>query len=562
MKVWFEGDCNVTYLAKKFQKTFDIDVEDGGFDGISANLLNKNSQLNQSEEKDYLIVCLFRSFQQFEKPIGSAEWKVELSDKLASYASAIEGFAQTNPHTEVVVFLPVLNPLTAKLMHMAAAPQDSPKRFCDDVVAKMGMNLSSSRNINLIETELFVLQKGFNTLFDDRLNRLTSSPFSDQGLQFFSNLTSDIISALSTPRKKLIICDLDNTLWNGIVGEDGPHGIRCDSSTIGRPHYDLQLYLKSLMGSGFVLAISSKNNMQDVEEAFSTNKHFPLKLDDFSVHSVGWHKKDQGIRDILEDLSLGEDSAIFIDDNEMECEWVKSQLGGVDVINFDPNDLTTFSRLLENKDVWKLRINTEDITRVESYKSNKEIKALEENADTFEEFIKGLNIELSIESLNDRNFERAFELIHKTNQFNLSLERTKRSDLAKALDRDKLFVFCVSVKDKFSDYGVMGVVLVAHDPNAFCISNFVMSCRILGRDIEKFILQSVVSKLTHLDPEKLITSVFREGPKNAIVKGFYDCNSFVVVKQKNTNGVVKEYCYDKAKSQTSPIPVKISFIGE
>ena len=333
------------------------------------------------------------------------------------------------------------------------------------------------------------------------------------------------IELFFTKRKKVLVLDADNTLWGGIVGEDGVEGIKCDENYPGILYKRFQEQLKEISDSGIVLTLVSKNNFDDVKEVFDKRK-MPLKWEDFLIKKINWTPKSQNIKEIASEINVGLDSLLFIDDNPFEIEEVKESIG-VDGI------LLTQENILEILDDIRLKaitITKEDRAKLEQYKSEQKRAEVFSKVDSIDDFIASLNIQINYWINNKNQLKRITQLINKTNQFNLTTRRYTESEVEQMMQKDKVFSF--QVEDKFGDMGIVSVVIVKDGE----IDTFLMSCRVLGRKIEEQIMKIVLENSSLPLKARYIKS-----PKNAQVKELYERLGFRLLSQNESE---KEYIKD------------------
>lgn len=307
-------------------------------------------------------------------------------------------------------------------------------------------------------------------------------PYNKEFIVEFSNLLLDTLVFLTNEEKKVIILDCDNTLWNGILGEDGINGVFCDKNVKGNIFYQFQRFLKAKKTEGFLLCLCSKNNESDVKEIFE-NKNMPLRWNDFILKKVNWEEKYKNIIEISSELNLNESSFIFIDDNEFELNSVKSFTNVNAIFNFR-NSYEAFLKITENFAFKRKKILTDDIKKTESYLALIERSNKQNSTSNFEEYLKSLEINLNILENDVNDFDRLSQLTQKTNQFNLNKKDYSKQSLYDWISRNNL-IFSLKLSDIYGDYGTVGLLLIEKVANKeYSVSNFIMSCRALGKKVE------------------------------------------------------------------------------
>lgn len=342
------------------------------------------------------------------------------------------------------------------------------------------------------------------------------------------------IDSIALKRKKCIVLDLDNTLWGGVLGEEGISGIKIGGDYPGKAFAFFQKSLLQLSKSGVILTVCSKNNESDVSEAWDKNPFMVLKKEHFAAYRINWTDKATNIKELAEELNLGLDSFVFVDDNPTERELIKQMLPMVSVPEFpaQPYELPMFFKQLV-EDYFKVySVTEEDKKKTEQYKANAARAQAQHSFADFEAFLKSLNIQITIEAANEFNIPRIAQMTQKTNQFNLTTKRYTDADV-KGFLAQGWKIWCISVADRFGDNGITGCIMV----NGNEIDTFLLSCRILGKGIENAFIKKVLTLLKE-SGVALINATYLPTAKNAQVKDFYEKCGFTCTKE--TEGM-KQY---------------------
>lgn len=353
------------------------------------------------------------------------------------------------------------------------------------------------------------------------------------------------LNQIDLKRKKCLVLDLDNTLWGGILGEDGPTGIKVGGEYPGKAFLGFQEAIRALSANGIILTICSKNNEADVMEVFDHNPFMLLKKDDFSAWRINWKDKASNIKEIAEDLNIGLDSMVFVDDSPSERELIKQSLPMVEVPDFptQPYDLPVFTKALIDDYFRVFDITQEDKNKAAQYKANVLRAQSQQSFTDLSAFIKSLDISVKIENANDFNIQRIAQMTQKTNQFNLTTKRYSESDIRSFL-KSGWIVYCMSVSDRFGDYGITGCMII----NGNEIDSFLLSCRILGKGIEEAFLKSVLTQLSNKGLHSVEASYIPTA-KNAQVCDFYDRCGFSLIETGKDGS--KHYHLDLSKADMS-----------
>lgn len=333
--------------------------------------------------------------------------------------------------------------------------------------------------------------------------------------------------------KKVCVLDLDNTLWGGIIGEDGLGGIELGAPNArGEAFVFFQKYLKEISERGVILAVCSKNNPEDAMAPFKKHDSMVLKCDDIASFKANWNPKSVNIADIARELNLGLDSFVFVDDNPAEIKEVSSALPQVECLLL-PDDPADFVPFISRKNLFDtLTLSSDDLKRNQTYRQNaarEEAKASFENID---DFLKSLEMRCRIFNISDANIARVIQLLGKTNQFNLTTRRESEGQIKSIISDSKSYARCFHLVDKFGDNGIVGVALATlqGDASTLQIDTFVMSCRVIGRGLEDFILNDIVSYAQSIGAEK-IRGIYIPTKKNVQTCCFYRDRGFKKVSQ-------------------------------
>ncbi len=336
---------------------------------------------------------------------------------------------------------------------------------------------------------------------------------------------------LALQRKKCLILDLDSTLWGGVLGEDGVDGIKLGGDYPGKAFAYWQRSLLQLANNGVILAVCSKNNEADVDEAWQHNPFMVLKREHFSSLRINWQDKATNIREIAAELNIGLDSMVFVDDNPTERELIKQVLPQVEVPDFPakPYELMPFFKQLVEKYFRIYAVTSEDRTKTEQYRANALRQAEQSHFADLETYLYSLDMELDIIPADEHNLPRIAQMTQKTNQFNLTTRRYTEADVQQRIDQGWR-VFCMSVRDRFGDSGITAAVfLEPSDDITVNIDSLLLSCRILGKGIEEAFIKTVFN-LLRLDGYRHITAEYLPTAKNGQTADFYDRMGLTCVK--------------------------------
>jgi FkbH-like protein len=370
--------------------------------------------------------------------------------------------------------------------------------------------------------------------------------------QYAENLIRYVSPLFRAPRK--VLCtDLDNTLWGGILGEDGPEGIATGTAFPGNCYLEYQKYLKQLSARGILLAAVSKNNDSDVREAFRIRSaDLALQLEDFVALKISWNEKAESIRELARELSLGLDSFVFIDDNAMECEAIRRQLPEVEVLAAPVDEPWKLIEMLARKFFFDVAaVTNDDVNRVQDYKAQAQRAELERTFGDRDDFLASMDIVCTFQSALDAPLARAVQLLGKTNQFNLTTRRRSAAEVEEFANVVGGQAIAIRVIDRFGDAGVVGLALARTQGSTCVIDSFLLSCRVIGRGIETAILAYVAEQAVR-DGATTLKGEFVPTKKNAPCATFYADHGFTSVHTDPDSGAILYELDLTARVPTNP----------
>jgi len=387
------------------------------------------------------------------------------------------------------------------------------------------IGLSIEPEIFIYGLNSFVTRFGENNVFDYKQYFYGDVRISLDYIPYLAEELVGYIKAVLGLNKKCIVLDLDNTLWGGIVGEDGFEGIKLGDSPVGRAYTEFQHNLLALNQRGILLAINSKNNFDDAMQIIKDHPNMVLKEDNFVCIRINWNDKVVNMKEISDELNIGLDSMVFFDDDPVNREYVKSNLPEIQTV--DISDPSNFSKILKSiNDFQMLKITDEDMTRNKMYLEQRKRTELKTQVGDLQDFLKQLNISVKIKNADSFTIPRISQLTVKTNQFNLTTRRYQEEDIRKfSRDKDKI-VECAQVEDKFGDNGITGVYIINKDnKQEWTIDTFLLSCRIIGRGVEDGMLHQIIEKARKEGVSK-IRGEYIKTKKNKPAENFFPTFGF------------------------------------
>jgi FkbH-like protein len=393
------------------------------------------------------------------------------------------------------------------------------------------MNLSQKHK-NLFINDIASLHNNYGAVFcsDPKIYFTTDLIFSLDFLPIVAKNLTDIIRALTGAINKCIILDLDNTIWGGIIGDDGLENIQIGELGIGKSFTALQMWLKQLKQRGIILAVCSKNDENIAKEPFEKHPDMILRLDDFAVFVANWNNKAENIKYIQSILNIGFDSIVFLDDNPFERNLVRSLIPGINVPEL-PEDPAEYISFLRSCNLFETAsFTSQDEHRTKQYRQEAERAVVQKQYISEDEFLKNLNMTSQVKSFDKFNIPRVSQLTQRSNQFNLRTVRYTEEEISTIARSNDHIGLSFTLEDKYGDYGLISVVILKKDTNSLFIDTWIMSCRVLKRGMEKFVLNKVVEHARILGLKEIVGE-YIPTPKNALVKdhysglGFTKCNN-------------------------------------
>jgi FkbH-like protein len=351
------------------------------------------------------------------------------------------------------------------------------------------LNQLSKQNKSICVFDMLSIyeEHGYYNLTDHNINLISDNPFSKLGLEMISSEIVDYVNAILGSKKKCLVLDFDNTLWGGIAGEDGLN-VKIGDDRLGGVYLQFQKEIKKLKDKGVLLASCSKNNLEDAKKIFDSNPNMILKWDDFIIHKVNWERKDINVLEISDELNIGDDSLVFIDDSPTERLLVAKGTNAK-VPEFPKDfDLIRMISEVDRKYFSTNVVTVEDTVKHQQYLGNIQRTNMSKKYSDISDFINSLEMKLFIK-LNDKgDLERAFQLAQKTNQFNFTTNRYSKNEIQDLMNSSTADVLTCRVEDRFGDYGTTVLLVILREGLTWKIDNFLMSCRVLGKQVENAVL--------------------------------------------------------------------------
>jgi FkbH-like protein len=398
----------------------------------------------------------------------------------------------------------------------------TPRRVIGELNQALATSIAGSEDL-LLDVATLAETVGLGTWHSPTQWNLAKLPFADICMPIYADHVGRLLGALRGKSRRCLILDLDNTLWGGVIGDDGLEGIKiAQGDATGEAHLSVQHLAQRLRERGVVLAVCSKNTDEIARAPFRSHPEMLLKEDSFAVFQANWNDKATNIKAIAEELSLGLESMVFLDDNPMERDIVRQMLPQVAVPEL-PEDPAWYARLLAAAGYFEATTySTEDRSRAEMYQSNARRVALQKQAGDLDAYLASLQMEIVFAPFDRTGRARISQLINKSNQFNLTTKRYTEADVAAAEDDPAVFTLQVRLIDAFGDNGMICVIICRPEMSGVWeIDTWLMSCRVLGRKVETMVLREIILHARAAGITRLL-GIYRPTERNALVVDHYE----------------------------------------
>ncbi len=382
-----------------------------------------------------------------------------------------------------------------------------------------------NENLYVVDYAGLVARFGASNWYDIRMAHYVKAPIAKGMLGNLAGEYEKYFRALTGKSKKCVVIDLDNTLWGGIVGEDGALGVKLGANYPGSAYLDLQRELLNLKKRGVILAVASKNNEADVQALFASNDQMVLKREDFSAWKVNWSPKSQSVAEIAKELNIGLEHVVFVDDNHAECDQVASVLPMVTVIPLPKNPERYREAILDGGLFDTLTMSQEDKRRGELYRQRDDAEVFRAESKTLEDFYRGLEMVVTFVPIDRGSLARAAQLTQKTNQFNVTTIRYTEAELLSRMTDPNWLLMTVQVRDRFGDNGIVGLMMAYRRVELLEVDTFLLSCRVIGRTVETAMMAYLIqcAKACRI-PQ--VSGYFLPTAKNLPAKDLYERHGF------------------------------------
>lgn len=538
-KIALLSNITADLIAGKLRRKYDVYVPEG-FDTWMQEVINPESSLYSVDL--YAVILLLDGTEA--RTWNTAE---EGAEKINLWKQALNELV-TN-FTSVPVFASTIDIRENRIKSLSERKWKY--EFENNWYQNIQSLIESGSNLYCFDLADSIAEIGRRQFYSNKMWYMSSIPYSRDGLNAVVTEIDRVLDAAFCTRKKVISLDLDNTLWGGVIGEEGTEGIELSDHKEGQRYYDFQRQLLEMKNRGILLTINSKNNPEDAEKAIQGHPSMLLRDDDFVSRKINWENKAVNLKAMESELNLTEGSFIFIDDNPVERETVKGECLCALVPDF-PTDTTELLSFAE--EIWfdycrPLKVLGEDLKKTQMYHNETKRKQEMGESLNLDDYIKKLEMVVDIHRMRSGELERVTQLINKTNQFNVTTKRYIQTEIEEIAANPDNAIYVVYSSDKYGSSGLISVIILKESEVDVKIDTFLMSCRVMGRKLEYIIINELAEKY-----EKRLIGEFIPTAKNAPVKKLYDRLGFTLLSDNNGHkiyelnaGIYQKQSYDCCK---------------
>ncbi len=533
-----------------------LECIEADYDQVMQAALSHDSLINQSQCDAVLVAVDHRGLPLNATP-GDAQAAQQTVEAALGHLNMIRNGLRSN--SKAICILQTLpRQVESSFGNLDLGLPGTPRHLTDEVNRGIAQSIAGTEDL-LLDVAHIAETVGLADWHDATLWNMAKLPFASTFLPLYVDHISRLIAAVRGKSRKCLILDLDNTVWGGVIGDDGLEGIVIgQGDATGEAHLQVQRTALTLRERGIVLAVSSKNTDEIARQPFRKHPEMLLREDHIAVFQANWNDKATNIKAIAEELSLGLDAMVFLDDNPVERGLVRQMLPQVAVPEL-PADPALYARTLLAAGYFEaIAFSGEDRKRAEFYQDNARRVTLQKQAGDVDAYLVSLNMQLTLEAFDETGRSRIAQLINKSNQFNLTTRRYTEADVAAAQNDADAFTLQVRLADTFGDNGMISVLVCRREGTDWHIDTWLMSCRVLGRKVEIAVLQELVAQACARGIERLI-GTYLPTEKNKLVEAHYAKLGFTLLDKRADASTVWEL--RTASAPTVAVPMHIERIG-
>jgi FkbH-like protein len=398
----------------------------------------------------------------------------------------------------------------------------------EELNANLRREYKQSDRIFIFDYNAFASRLGKREIMDPKMYYLADMKLDGKHFDKLCDSYLAFIKPLASRSKKCLVLDLDNTLWGGVVGEDGFEGIALGPTPEGRPFLEFQKHILNLHRQGIILALNSKNNKEDALKVLREHPYMVLKEEHFAAVRINWQDKASNMRELAEELNIGIDSMVFIDDDATNRALVRHVLPEVGVVDLPEDPALFVHTLMRMSDFNRLKITEEDRARGALYTAERKRTEFQRTAGSLAEFLESLQLKVKVLDYDAFTKPRIAQLTQKTNQFNATTKRYTEEEIERMVRSGRYNVKCFQAKDRFGDYGIIGTYIIEKGTDVWSIDTFLMSCRVIGKGVEHVIMAKLMEDAKRAEIKQLL-GTYLQTKKNVPMKDFFHTCGFTPV---------------------------------
>ena len=520
------ADCATQHLATIMRAIaarngVQAELYEGNYDGVDLEILDPNSAL-YAFAPQYVVILL--SSEKLKARLYASGDRRTFADETVGRLENLWGAFRAHSQATIIQSTFVL-PSERAFGNYELKVADSVGSIFTEINYRLAVKARETKNVLLNDVDFLAAAIGRAQWLDARMWNMAKTPCRLEHVPLLAQSLLDTMFAASGLIVKCVVLDLDNTLWGGVIGDDGLEGIALGEFDEGEAFVGFQKFIRELKRRGIILAVVSKNEHANAVLPFREHPHMALKEEDISVFVANWDNKADNIRLIQKTLNIGFDSLVFLDDNPFERNIVREFLPEV-VVPELPEDPSLYLQSLADLNLFETASFSEaDLQRADQYREEAQRELTKTHFTDINDYLTSLAMEIRLERFNAFNLPRIAQLIQRSNQFNLMTRRYGEAACEAMMKDPSLAPLTLRLADKFGDYGLISVVILKHAGEDLEIDEYLMSCRVLQRGVESFTLNNIFSYAARLGAKRVVGQ-YLPTAKNDMVKGFFKSFGF------------------------------------
>jgi FkbH-like protein len=530
-----------------------LEVIQPSYDQVAQEALTPDSKVNSSKPDAVLFSLDYRALP-LKLSLGDPEASFATVQGVMGYFQALRNGIKSNSNA-VCIFQTLAPPVESLFGSLDRALPGTMRNLIDAVNRALAEDVLGSGDV-LLDVAGLAETVGLAEWHNTQLWNLGKFSFSDELIPLYGDHVARTIAAVRGKSGKVLVLDLDNTVWGGVIGDDGLEGIKiAQGDARGEAHLAVQRLALDLRKRGIILAVSSKNTDSVAREPFEKHPEMLLKLDHIAVFQANWNDKATNIQAIAEELSLGLDSMVFLDDNPAERGLVRKLLPQVNVPEL-PEDPAYYARTLAAAGYFEsVAFAAEDLKRAGFYQDNARRASLQKQVGGVDAYLTSLDMTITFQPFDATGRARIVQLINKSNQYNLTTRRYTDPEVTEAENDPEVFTLQVRLSDIFGDNGMISVVICRRsEAGVWEIDTWLMSCRVLGRKVEFMVLREILQHARASGIHKL-AGVYRPTDRNKLVVDHYAKLGFIKVCEEESGLTRWELAVESAEPESAPMKI-------